>query len=198
MNRPQQIITRCLWAGLVLVMVGVVVGQFWMPRQIAPPLPLYYNVAPFHLIDENGRDFSDQDLRGRPYIADLIFTSCASTCPIMSAKMAQVQKSTPSAVQLVSFSVNPEFDTPAVLKDYGRRYAADESRWHFLTGSPKQMTDVAAALKLPGQGPLAHSDRLLLIDGNGVVRGIYDGTDGDAIKRLTTDATALAKRGGAA
>lgn len=198
MRRSQKIITTALWVGLVLVMVGVVVGQFLMPRQNQPPLPVYYNVAPFRLIDENGQAFSDQDLRGRPYVADLIFSSCAGTCPLMSSKMAQLQKSTPQAVQLVSFTVNPEFDTPAVLKDYGKRYNADESRWHFLTGSPKQMTDVALALKLPGQGPLAHSDRLLLIDGNGAVRGIYDGTDGDAIKRLAADARGLAKRGGAA
>ncbi len=198
MRPSQKIITTALWAGIVLVMVGVVVGQFLMPRHNQTPLPHYYSVEPFQLMNENGRAFSDRDLRGRAYVADLIFTSCAGTCPLMSSKMAELQKSTPASVQLVSFTVNPEFDTPAVLKDYGKRYNADESRWHFLTGSSKAMTDVAMALKLPSQGPLAHSDRLLLIDGNGVVRGIYDGTDSEAIKRLAADATALARRSGAA
>ncbi len=197
-------ITTALWAALVLVMVGVVVGQFWRPRHNPPELPTYYNVGAFSLVDENGKPFTEQDLRGRPYVADIIFTTCAGTCPIMSSKLAEVQKLTPAGVQLVSFTVNPEFDTPAVLKEYAHRYHADESRWHFLTGSPQQMQDAAKkTLKLPAsppeaQNPIGHSDRLLLIDGAGNVRGIYDGRDDETVKRLAADASSLARRGNGA
>jgi protein SCO1/2 len=189
-------ITTLLWAGLVLVMVGVVVGKLCQPKGSA--LPRLFPAAAFVLTDEKGQRFSNVDLAGHPYIAAFIFTRCASSCPVVSARMSQLQKQTPTTVQFVSFSVDPAFDTPAILDSYAKSYQADESRWHFLTGEASQIADVAAGMKLtapaPGQGdqPIVHSDHLLLIDADGTVRGVYDSGDMRSVKQLASDATALA------
>src|SRR5947209_402521 len=139
MDRMQRLITTTLWAVLVLVMVGVVVGQFWLPkrdagRTLGTERPARFQelfpAGTFSLTDQSGQTFTSDQLRGHTWVADFIFTTCGNVCPIMSRKMAELQQMTPSGVKLVSFTVNPEFDTPAVLKDYAKTLKADESRWH--------------------------------------------------------------------
>jgi len=98
----------------------------------------------------------------------------------------------------VSFTVDPEHDTPAVLKEYAARYGADESRWHFLTGTTTQMYQVAREMRLVVIPPtqtegVLHDEHFMLIDGDGNVRGIYDSKDKEAMDRLTQDATYLGK-----
>ena len=189
-------ITIVLWAGLVLVTVGVVVGKLYKPR--SSELPELFPAASFVLTDEKGQRFSNIDLAGHPYIAAFIFTRCGSSCPVVSARMAQVQKQTPAVVQLVSFSVDPSYGTPAVLDRYAKSYQADETRWHFLTGEASQMADVEAGMKVSapspaaGDQPIVHSDHLLLVDGTGNVRGVYDSQDVQSVKQLASDASALA------
>ena len=118
--------------------------------------------------------------------------------------MVEVQKNTPADVRLVSFSVDPAHDTPAVLKQYAAALKADPARWRFLTGTPQQMADAAygmkMALKPAGNDapPLLHSDKFLLVNPKGEVVGIYDGTSADDVKRLTADAIKLAGGGGMA
>lgn len=204
MGRNQKIITTVLWGVLVLTMVGVVVGQFWLPRtsHIAD-LPVYFPAAHFNLIDQDGRPVTDQSLRGHPYILTFIFTTCSGSCPLMSSKMEQLQAHTSPDIRLVSFTVDPDHDTPKVLKEYGQRYHADNARWFFLTGTKKQMFDTALDMKIsvrPAQGeePLLHSDKFLLVDGQGNVRGIYDSKDDDSLKKLAADAEKLVERGGRA
>lgn len=196
MTPKHKTITTLLWASIVLVMVGVVVGKLCKPRGSA--LPNLFPAASFVLTDEKGQRFSSVDLAGHPYVAAFIFTRCGSSCPVVTARMAQVQKQTPASVQLVSFSVDPVFDTPAVLDQYAKSYQADENRWHFLTGDSAQMADVEAGMKIgaptPAKGdqPIVHSDHLLLVDGQGNVRGVYDSEDVQSVQRLATDASALA------
>ena len=195
MGPRQKIITTALWAALVLVMVGVVVGELYRPRR--QTLPILFPAATFSLIDQMNKPFSDRDLSGHPYIATFIFTNCAGSCPVVTAEMSKLQHQTPSGVELVSFSVDPQRDTPAVLEQYARNYQADESRWHFLTGTSEQMFRAAADMKLTakaaqGDQPILHSDHLLLVDGNGDVRGIYDSKDDGSIKQLAIDASQLA------
>ena len=110
---------------------------------------------------------------------DFVFTTCGSVCPMMSAHLRDLQKTTPAAVRLVSFTVDPDHDTPAVLKEYAQRYQADEQRWHFLTGTTTQMYQVAREMRLvvipPTQSEgLLHDEHFMLIDGDGNVRGVYD------------------------
>ena len=103
-------------------------------------------------------------------------------------------------MHFVSFTVDPERDTPEVLKGYAQNYDADPARWHFLTGDKSALFDAAAGLKLTaapaGQfGPeIVHAEKFLLVDGAGKVRGIYDSNDEQDLKKLAADASALADR----
>jgi protein SCO1/2 len=198
MKRGQQILATVLWATLVLAMVGVVVGQFFLhPR--GPELQRLFAAPSFHLTDQRNQPISDKTLTGNPYIAAFFFASCQNLCPALSSHMAKLQGQLPASVKLVSFSVDPDHDTPAVLEAYGKVYGANDSRWYFLTGSKQEICDTEVGLKLatPGSAlsPLMHSDRLLLIDATGEVRGIYNSTDPDDLKKLVTDATRLASEG---
>jgi protein SCO1/2 len=195
MGPRQKFITGALWVALLLVMVGVGVAEMYRPRHES--LPILFPAAQFTLTDQTNRQFSDRDLRGHPYIATFIFTTCAASCPIVTAEMSRLQHQVPDGVHLVSFSVDPQHDTPAVLEQYARNYQADESRWHFLTGTSDQMFSAAAGMKLVARAaqadqPILHSDHLLLVDGEGNVRGIYDSKEDSSIRQLADDATELA------
>ena len=199
----------------MLALVGIVVGEILLPRPAAGPniaalqereeatretQPLF--PAPeLALTDQSGKPFNTSQLRGHPWVADFIFTSCGSVCPMMTSKMVEIQKSTPADVQLVSFTVDPATDTPAVLAKYGQTYHADFNRWHFLTGDNAQMADAAYKMKISvkpasGTDPIMHSEKFLLVDAQGNVVGVYDGTSSDDVKRLAADATKLAEARG--
>lgn len=180
-----------LWLVMALVVVGVIVAKVMEP--LHEPMPILFQPAPFSLTDQDGKAFSSEQLRGRVYICDFIFTTCGMVCPIMSQRLSAIQRQTPAAVHLVSFTVDPAHDTPAVLKEYASHYAADPTRWHFLTGTPEQMTAAVANMKLAFQAagdrnPIVHSEMFLLIDRAGNVRGVYDSKEEKAINSLLTDA----------
>jgi protein SCO1 len=196
MKRSQQILVTVLWATLVLAMVGVVVGQFFR-REHGPELERYFKAPVFSLTNQRNQPVSNATLAGKPYVAAFIFTTCQQICPVMSSHMAKLQGQLPPSVKLVSFSVDPDHDTPAVLEAYGKVYGADDNRWYFLTGSSKDIYGVASAMHLTaipaaGLSPIMHSAKLLLIDGAGEVRGIYDTTEPDELNKLVGDATRLA------
>src|SRR5687768_5387195 len=115
MSRGQKLITFALWGLLFAAMAFVVAMKFW-PRHKASDLPVLWPAAQFSLVDQDGKSFSSQDLRGRPWVAGYVFTHCAGACPRLTATMAQLQKQMPQDVHLVSFSVDPERDNPEVLK----------------------------------------------------------------------------------
>src|SRR5436190_1690364 len=100
-----------------------------------PELPVMNTVPEFQLIERSSREVKSQELAGKVWIADFVFTSCGGFCPAMTEKMRMVQDLLPSEVQLVSFSVDPEKDTPEVLAAYANKYGADPNRWWFLTGN---------------------------------------------------------------
>lgn len=165
-------------------------------------LPTLFPTPAFALVDQSGKPVTHETLRGKPWIADFIFTHCAGPCPMMTAKMAQLQRDLPGdTVKLVSFSVDPERDRPAVLKTYADRFEADASRWHFLTtpgGEVQPIYDVAAGMKLAAIGatendPIIHSEKFLLVDATGNVRGVYSSSDEQSMSKLVADATRLAK-----
>jgi len=197
-GKGQKLLTRLLWGGMIVAMLGVVVGKALFPNR---DVPVLFPAASYSLIDQNGKNLSDIDLHGKTYICDFIFTSCGASCPLMTHHMAELQKRLPSKIQFVSFTVNPEFDTPPVLKEYAKQYGADESRWHFLTGSPKQMAAVAqnfrmTAIPKTDTDPILHSDRFLLVDGDGNVRGVYDSNDPQKVQELIDDAKFAAHKHG--
>ena len=206
MSRAQKIITIALWTVLVMVMVGVIAAAAWdhlhsARAEAGPPLDVKFAAPSFSLTDQTGATITDQSLRGHPYIASFVFTQCAGPCPLITGKMAHLQKTLPDAsVKLVSISVDPEHDTPAVLKEYASRFSADAARWHFLTGKPADVYATIQGMKIAMQAaqentPLIHSTRLLLVDSIGRVRGIYDTGEHaapDTLSRLARDAHRLA------
>jgi protein SCO1/2 len=121
---------------------------------------------------------------------------------MMVSRMTELQKAVTSPdVKVVSFSIDPERDTPEVMKAYAERVGADQSRWYFLTGPKPTMFEVARGLKLAAEPahdnqPLTHTNKALLIDRVGRVRGIYDATDPESMAKLAKDAkTILAETG---
>jgi len=159
-----------------------------------------FPAAQFSLTDQEVRTIATKDLQGSPWIADFIFTRCGGTCPVMSHKMADLQQQTPASVKFVSFTVDPEHDTPQVLKEYAIPLKADPSRWHLLTGTPKEMAEAAYGMKISVRPAadnkvegILHSTHFLLVNGAGMVVGVYDSTSDESMKKLVTDAARLAR-----
>jgi protein SCO1/2 len=210
-----------MWAitGLGVAVVG---GAVWLMRDrpsatvvarsmsevqsASEPLPVLFDTPKFSLTNQDGQAFDDAKLRGHVWVADFIFTHCASFCPVMTNAMYQFQQRSAQAgladVRMASFTVDPDRDTPPVLKGYAHTNGADESRWSFLTGPQKAMWDVSMGMKLsvgPGDTSLGgsagmqvmHSSHFLLVDRAGHVRGVYDFKDAAYLDKLVADAKML-------
>lgn len=155
------------------------------------PLPVLGEIPQFELLNQQGKKFDRSSLDGHVWIADFIFTNCESSCPRMSSKMHSIQGATSAGVRLVSFTVDPQRDTPQALAEYGRKYSADGTRWTFLTGNPATLDMLDHdAFKL-GNLSMDHSTRFVLIDKKGRVRGYYGLFDGDSVARVAKDAARL-------
>jgi len=151
-------------------------------------------VPDFVLTDQSGARFSLADLRGVPFVAAAIFTTCAGPCPKITGNMRRLQDELAgSSVRLVSISVDPEYDTPEVLREYSERWGADASRWSFLTGDKKVIFDlVKQGFWLAAQDDpdaergfqVTHKTLIVAVDRNGERRGWYDGTDPAAVELL--------------
>jgi cytochrome oxidase Cu insertion factor (SCO1/SenC/PrrC family) len=158
----------------------------------------YGKVPTFQLTNQNGAPFGSAQLTGKIWIADFIFTSCPGPCPIISARMSELQKPLEKTdVELVSFTVDPAKDTPAVLHDYAEKFQA-EPRWTFLTGAQSTIYELSRnGFKLAVSdgsdevGTPVHSTRLVLVDRHGEIRGYYDVTEADAITKLLADTNHL-------
>jgi protein SCO1 len=165
--------------------------------------PRLMPIAAFELVDQDGRAFGSAQLAGRPWVAGLAFTSCTSVCPMLTSQMANVQRrlaSEGARVRLVTLTVDPEVDTPERLREYATRYEADLSSWSFLTGEPARVRQtieqsfrrpIGARQELPGGYDILHSGDLMLVDGQGVLRGLYR-TDAEGLDALVRDAARVA------
>ena len=163
----------------------------------AGDLPTYNTVPAFTLTDQNGEEFRSADvLASKIWVADFIFTTCTGPCPRMSARMRRLQTDLADLpdVKLVSFTVDPENDTPEVLAEYAKRFRAEPGRWYFLTGTMEALHELNRDAFMLGdvKGNLDHSTRFVLVDRNGVVRGYYVSGDSDAMDRLQADLRLLA------
>lgn len=181
------------WSGLV-ALGAVLLVWLILPRTAPePPLRKYALVPPFSLTERNGKTITNHDFEGKIYVADFIFTTCPGPCPIISANMAKLQQNLAgdSHVQLVSFTVDPEDDTPAVLSAYADHLGADPRRWWFLTGPKAQVYDLIqngfyqtiqdnhGKQLEPGQYLVTHSTYMVLVDAQGFMRGFYGGLDAE-------------------
>lgn len=154
---------------------------------------IYHTIANFSLTNQDGEVISGKTVTGKIYVANFFFATCQSICPEMSGNLSAVQQEfmNDDSLLILSHSVNPLHDTVAVLKNYAATYGAKSGKWHLLTGNKKMIYDLAKtsylvnALEDDGtpEGFL-HSELLLLIDGKGRIRGMYDGTDKAAVQEL--------------
>jgi protein SCO1/2 len=160
-------------------------------------LPTYGVVPDFTLVDQSNRKFiSGERLNGKVWVANFIFTSCAGPCPRMSSQMREVRDSAKDLdVKLVSFTIDPARDTPAVLASYGKRFGADPERWYFLTGPQSELHKLSRNAFMLGNvdGTLEHSTRFVLIDRHSRIRGYYDSSDPEKMRALLTDLQALGR-----
>jgi protein SCO1 len=172
-------------ATLTVAFAGATTWLEMRPRNAAPQS--YRSLPEFALTNQDGQRVTLDDMKGKVWLADFVYTTCPGPCPIISAHMARLQRKLPADMnaRMVSFSTDPESDTPAVLKAYAKRFGASD-RWTFLTGPKDQMYDlIQRGFMLPIASPagaqIIHSTRIALVDKMGVVRGYYDGTmDSDA------------------
>lgn len=201
-----------LWALLVLVILGIVaafVGTRYGAAARAAKLPVMGTLPDFSLTERSGKTVTRADLIGKINVVDFIFTSCAAQCPQVTAQMVKMQSfALPrwTNVQLVSLTVDPERDTPETLSEYARGYSADPSRWIFLTGARDKLDDLTRnGFKVASGSPapvdtspdaILHSVSLVLVDGQGRIRGYYQSTDPEEMARLRGDLAALAGSGG--
>jgi protein SCO1/2 len=166
----------------------------------------YGTVPAFSLHDQTGGELNEGWLRGKVTIVDFVFTRCDTVCPMLSGKMARLDEQTKQLpnVQLLSFSVDPTYDTPPVLAEYAKHYGADPARWRFVTGDyPEVQHLVEGALMTAmedegqttptGAPDIRHGGHLLLIGPDLRIRGVYDSNDDDAMKILPDDVRALAR-----
>ncbi len=185
--------------GLFLTPILIAAGLFLL-RQVEVArlanhqLPDDGPVPAFQLVNQDNQSFGTEQLRGKVWIADFVYTSCPGPCPMISSRMGEVQKPLKDTdVNLVTFSVDPQHDTPTVLRDYAARLKAEPGRWNFLTGDKGTIYRLArdgfklAAMDDPqGSGPI-HSTRMVLVDRRGSIRGYYDALEADAVTRLLAD-----------
>jgi len=206
---------RIFLAGLSVISLGIVLGTFlWLKLGPVPgrlgwdAKPLeglnpYGAVPEFSLTERSGKRITLADLRGKIWVADFIYTTCKDTCPLQTAEMAKLQEqwSDQSNLKLVSFSVDPDRDTPQVLTRYAENFKADRDRWLFLTGDKEQISHLVqagfrlSAAPVTESGPegqvVLHSPRFVLIDKETKIRGYYDSRDVEALARLKKDIVTL-------
>jgi protein SCO1/2 len=159
----------------------------------------YGTVPAFELLNQNGQPFGSAQLAGKVWIADFIYTTCPGPCPMISSRMSELQKPlAKSDVHLVSFSVDPEKDTPQVLRGYAEKLQADHARWDFLTGPKSAIYKLShdgfkLAVSDGGyeRGIPVHSTRMVLVDRHGQIRGYYDATEPDAVTKVLADTNHL-------
>lgn len=174
-------------------------------KDSAPPLEDYGDVPAFALRDQTGAELTEAWLRGKVTIVDFIFTRCDTICPALSLKFARLEEQTKDLgdeVQLLSFSVDPAYDTPEVLAAYAAKFDADPARWRFVTGEPAAierlvtgpfMTAMDRAGTTPSGAPdIRHGGHFLLVGPDLTIRGVYDSNDPPRLEAVAKDARRLA------
>jgi protein SCO1/2 len=163
---------------------------------------VYHTIRPFFFTNQYNEPVTESTTKNKIYVADFFFATCQSICPEMSSQLVHVQEAfkNDSSVLILSHTVNPMHDTVEVLNGYAQSYGAIKGKWHFLTGSKKDIYALAKdsylvnALEDDGtpEGFL-HSELFMLIDTYGRIRGTYDGTDPVAVRKLIADIKLLKK-----
>lgn len=205
-----------VWILFLVIGIAVVAYAVLKRNPAPPPDPIPADnafVPAFQMTDHNGQVFSHPEaLVGHWWVVDFVFTNCAGPCPLMTAQMARIQDALVDLpnVRFVSISVDPNRDTPEVLKTYANEYGADLDTWTFLTGDYTQTQQLAAnpfnllVLRAEGsddgsgnevihEGPILHSSKFVVVSPEGQIVDWFTGTEATDVERLLTRLRALAE-----
>jgi cytochrome oxidase Cu insertion factor (SCO1/SenC/PrrC family) len=198
-----------IWMGvaitLVILLLTYLLAQVRLRATLGKPLPVLGQVQDFRLTNQLGQGVTLADLRGRVWVADIIFTRCAGPCPRMTRLMKEVQQTLPanSQTRLVTLTTDAEFDTAPVLRAYAEKFGANTNQWMFLTGDKRHIANLAIdSLKLTAiakkpeerQSPedlFIHSTIFVVVDKQGRLRGVFE-TDGEGVSPLQARSRILA------
>ena len=209
-----------LFFGVFVVLSAIILSLFYSALKPKKTLPIfnpadvnpelvdstvqykskYHTIADFSFINQNGKTITQKDYEGKIYVADFFFTTCGSICPKMTTNLSDIQKAFAGnpKVKLLSFTVFPETDSVPVLKAYAKKHNVDDKKWNLVTGDKKEIYTMARksylAVKLGKPSELydmVHTENFVLVDTKKRVRGFYDGTNKDDMKRLIEDITFL-------
>ncbi len=175
---------------IIYIIVGIMIAVLWWVSK-PESLPVLGEIPEFSMIDTNHESFGADDLRGKIWVADFIFTTCAGPCPIMSTAMLELHNEfiDDQDVRTVSFTVNPDYDTPDVLAEYAERYEANTEQWHFLHAPYEDIQAIISnGFKMGDIEEIVfHSTYFSLVDKNMHIRGYYTGTDANDVQELIRD-----------
>jgi protein SCO1/2 len=199
-NSARPGIPRIGWIVAFLAAAGLIGLAYVNLKSTRPPslpsnLEKISQVPAFQLTDQAGKSITLEDLKGKIWAANFIFTRCKGPCPITVLRMQDLNtklKKVRGNVELVTFTVDPEYDTPEILKAFSEPLGADPASWKFLTGTPDAIqkivvTGLLQPLAKEPDGTPAHSSRIVLVDGEGWLRGYHDGLDPEAVQKLMVD-----------
>ena len=192
MDDNSERVSRTIWIGvglvIVLLAVSFVLSRVRQQQAKSPESLVISQIADFTLTNQAGGTVTLADLRGRVWVADIIFTRCAGPCPRMTQQMKQLEDALPTDCQakLVTLTTDPDFDSPEVLQKYATRFGADTNRWTFLTGTKKEIGALAMnGLKL-GSQPVSpeeqqdpadlfvHSTYFVVVDKQARLRNVFE------------------------
>lgn len=171
-------------------------------REVVNGDTVYHKVANFQFVDQDSAFVTNETFKDQIYVTDFFFTSCRTICPIMKTQMLRVYEATAEIpdVKLLSHSIDPEYDTVALLHDFAKRLGVSSDRWHFVTGIKDSIYKIAQTSyfatamedKSEPDG-FIHSGAFLLVDKEQRLRGKYDGTKEEDVNRLLADINRLRK-----
>jgi cytochrome oxidase Cu insertion factor (SCO1/SenC/PrrC family) len=192
------------WSVLTGAILAII-GLFAYAQVRRSDLPIYGSVGNFTLTNQAGHLVSAKDLQGKVWVGDIIFSRCAGPCPKMTEQMALIQAafSGSPALHLVTLTTDPDYDTPAILNAYGKKFQADADRWSFLTGAKEEIRKLAVdGLKLTtvekGEAEretpadlFIHSTIFVLVDKHGQLRGVYESLEPGFQEKISKDIRAV-------
>jgi protein SCO1 len=191
---------------LMVLVIGMLLTMSCGDERNLRVLPIYgpvdeatkanHTVAGFSLLNQDSLMVSQKDLENKIYVADFFFTTCRSICPKMTTNMQSVYNmfKDNKEIAFVSHSVNPDYDTPVILREYAAKHNAQSSNWFFLTGDKKQIYELARKSYLldasEGKGDdedFVHTQNFALVDKQKRIRGYYDGTNPQEVEKLIAE-----------
>ena len=189
MSKTFYIVIGCMFLIGAIVLIAI-------KQKNQPNLPSYSEVPVFSFTNSNGELLNNNVLNGKVYVVDFFFTTCATICIDMSANLMDVQEAFKNNdhFQILSFTVDPEYDTNEILNTYAERHDSNPNIWNFITDDKKKIYDIArhgfkvvATEGDGGPGDFIHTNKFIVVDKNGTIRGYYNGTDKAEVQRMISE-----------